>query len=57
MYSVARVRMPDLEQTEGCHIVIEYIPIRRASTIRVARHPGQVPFVGKAADQVVPNRL
>ena len=56
-YSVARVRMPDLEQIEGCHIAIKYIPTHHASTIRVAHHPGQVPFVGKVAGQVILNLL
>jgi hypothetical protein len=56
-YSVARVRMPDLEQIEGCHIAIKYIPTRCVSTIRVAHHSGQVPFVGKAAGQGVLNLL
>ena len=56
-YSVAQVWMPDLEQIEGCHIVIEYILTCYMSTIWVAHHPGQVPFVEKVAGQVVLNLL
>jgi hypothetical protein len=39
-YSVTQVRMLDLEQIEGCHIVIKYIPTCHMSTIQVAHHPG-----------------